>query len=59
MKKAGAKSEKETWLYCTLQPFTRRFFDATLSLQLLAANDSTFFLFCKTFMKTWQLFSRF
>jgi len=50
MKKVGAKSEKETWLYCTLQPFARRCFDA-IFLQLLIANESKAF-FCKTFMRT-------
>ena len=56
-KKAGANSEKETWLNCTIQPFSRAFFDAISSLHLIASNDSKMFLFCKIFMKTWQLIS--
>jgi len=42
IKKAGAKSEKETWLKCTIPPFAREFFNAISSLQLLAGNDSNF-----------------
>jgi hypothetical protein len=52
IKKAGANSEKETWLNRTIQPLAREFFDDISSLQLLASNDSKIFLSCKTFMKT-------
>jgi hypothetical protein len=52
IKKAGSKSEKITWLNCNIHPFARQFFDKILPLQLLAANDSNAFLFCKTFIKT-------
>ena len=58
IKKAGAKSEKKTWLNCTIQPFAREFFDGISPLQMLASNDSKTFLFCKSFMKTWQIISR-
>jgi hypothetical protein len=39
IKKAGENSEKETWLNCKFQPFSRHFFEEISSLQLLAAND--------------------
>jgi len=52
IKKAGAKSGKETWLNCTLPPFAGEFFEAISSLQLLEENDSNYVVFCKTFVKT-------
>ena len=39
----ASKPEKETWLNNAIQPFTRQFFDAISSVQLLAANDMHFF----------------
>jgi len=33
MKKAGAKSEKETWPNCIIQPYAREFLDAICILQ--------------------------
>jgi hypothetical protein len=42
---AASKPEKETWLNNANQPFTRHFFDAISSVQLLAAKDSHFFSF--------------
>jgi hypothetical protein len=40
---ADAKSDKETWLNDTIQPFYRLLFDAISAVQLLAANESAFF----------------
>jgi hypothetical protein len=39
------KSEKETWLNRTIQPFARECFGAISPVQLLAAKDSQLF-FC-------------
>jgi hypothetical protein len=46
-KKAGADSEKLTWLNCIIQPFARQCFDTTSALQLLATNDSKVFFFVR------------
>jgi len=44
---ARSKSQKETWLNRTIQPFARQFSDAISSMQLLAANDLHVFLSLK------------
>jgi hypothetical protein len=36
---AGANSQKEARLKYTIQPFSREFFDAISSMQLLVAKD--------------------
>jgi hypothetical protein len=36
---SGRKSDKESWMNYTIQPFARKFFDDISSLQLLAAKD--------------------
>jgi len=40
---AASTSEKGTWLNYTIQTFARRFFDATLFVQLLTQNIGTSF----------------
>jgi hypothetical protein len=47
IEKAGAESEKVIWLNCIIQPFARQYFDATSSLQMLAANDSKVYFFVR------------
>ena len=42
---AASTSDKRTLLNYIFQPFTRKFFDAIYSVQLLAANDCHVF-FC-------------
>jgi hypothetical protein len=46
-KMAGTKSEENTWLYYTIQPFDRQFFDAITSLQVVASSDWHVFFFLK------------
>jgi len=39
----GGKSDKETWLNYTIQPYARQFSDDISLVQLLAANDKHVF----------------
>jgi hypothetical protein len=47
IKKAGAKSEKLTWLNCTIHPFAKQFFDTISSLQLIADKEPNVFFSVK------------
>jgi hypothetical protein len=42
-----AKSEKDTWLNYSIQPFAGQFFGSISPVQLLAANDWHVFIFLK------------
>jgi len=44
---AVGKSDKETWLKYTFQPFARQFFDVISFVQLIEAKDFHAFFFLK------------
>jgi len=44
---AFGKSDKETWVNYTIQPFARQFFDVISFVQLLEAKDFHVFFFLK------------